>query len=54
MKKLLAAALVLCMMATMLAEPAMADGMKPGTYTGVAKGFFYGLTVEVTVSETKI
>ena len=54
MKKLLASALVLCMMATMLCVPAMADGMKPGTYTGVAKGFFDGLTVEVTVSETKI
>ncbi len=53
MKKLLALALVLCMMATLLAVPAMAE-MKPGTYTGVAKGFFDGLTVEVTVSETKI
>ena len=54
MKKLFALALVLCMMATMLTVPAMAEGMKPGTYTGVAKGFFDGLTVEVTVSETKI
>lgn len=54
MKKLLAFALSLCMLATMLAVPAMAEGMKPGTYTGVAKGMFDGLTVEVTVSETAI
>ena len=53
MKKLLAVALVLCMMATLLAVPAMAE-MKPGTYTGVAKGFFDGLTVEVTVSENNM
>ena len=54
MKKLLAFALSLCKLATMLAVPAMAEGMKPGTYTGVAKGMFDGLTVEVTVSETAI
>ena len=54
MKKLLALALVLCMMATMLAVPAMADGMKAGTYTATAKGMYDGLTVEVTVSETAI
>ncbi len=28
--------------------------MKPGTYTGVAKGMYDGVTVEVTVSETAI
>ena len=54
MKKLLAFALVLCMMATMLAVSAMAEGMKAGTYTATAKGMYDGLTVEVTVSETAI
>ncbi|MGN0774383.1 MAG: flavocytochrome c [Candidatus Ventricola sp.] len=54
MKKLLALALSLCMLATMFAAPAMAEGMKPGTYTATAKGMFDGLTVEVTVSETAI
>lgn len=54
MKKLLALALVLCMMATLLVAPAMADGMKAGTYTATAKGMYDGLKVAVTVSETKI
>ena len=54
MKKLLSLALVLCMMATMLAAPAMAEGMKAGVYTETAKGMYDGLTVEVTVSETAI
>lgn len=54
MKKLLVIAMCVCMLATMLAVPAMAEGMKPGTYTAAAKGMFDGLTVEVTVSETAI
>ncbi len=54
MKKLLALVLSLCMLATMFVAPAMAEGMKPGTYTATAKGMFEGLTVEVTVSETAI
>lgn len=54
MKKLLAIALVLCMMATLLVAPAMADGMKAGTYTATAKGMYDGLKVAVTVSEIKI
>ena len=54
MKKLLALALSLCMLATMFVAPAMAEGMKPGTYTATAKGMFDGLTVEVTVSENAI
>ena len=33
MKKLLALVLSLCMLATMFVAPAMAEGMKPGTYT---------------------
>ena len=54
MKKLLALVLSLCMLATMFVAPAMAEGMKPGTYTATAKGMFDGLTVEVTVSENAI
>ena len=54
MKKLLSLALVLCMMATMLSVPAMAESMKAGVYTATAKGMYDGLTVEVTVSETAI
>lgn len=52
MKKLLGCVLCLCMVAALFAAPAMAAGMKPGTYT--AKGMYNGLTVEVTVSEDAI
>lgn len=54
MKKMLAFALVLCMTATLLVAPAMADGMTAGTYTATAKGMYDGLTVAVTVTETAI
>ena len=54
MKKLLVCVLCLCMVATLFAAPAMAAGMKPGTYTATAKGMYDGLTVEVTVSEDAI
>ena len=50
MKKLLAAVLA----AAMLLMTASALAMTPGTYTGVAKGMFDGLTVEVTVTEDAI
>ena len=54
MKKLLVCVLCLCMVATLFAAPAMAAGMKPGTYTATAKGMYDGLTVQVTVSEDAI
>lgn len=54
MKKLLAFAISICLLATLLVVPAVAEGMKPGTYSATAKGMFDGLTVEVTVSETAI
>ncbi len=45
-------ALLLSVMMLMTAASALA--MTPGTYTGVAKGMFDGLTVEVTVTEDAI
>ncbi len=45
-------ALLLCAMLLLSASSAMA--MTAGTYTGVAKGMFDGLTVEVTVTEDAI
>ena len=53
MNKWLALALSVCLLTACFA-PAMAEGMKPGTYTAVAKGMFDGLTVDVTVTEDKI
>lgn len=52
--KWIALAISVCLMATMLFAPAVAEGMKPGTYTGTAKGMYDGLTVEVTVTEDAI
>jgi uncharacterized protein with FMN-binding domain len=49
MKKRIALLLVAMMLMT-----ASAMAMTPGTYTGVAKGMFDGLTVEVTVTENAI
>lgn len=53
MNKWLALGLSMCMLTSCFA-PAMAEGMKPGTYKAAAKGMFDGLTVEVTVTEDKI
>ena len=39
---------------TMLLTAVGALAMTPGTYTGVAKGMFDGLTVEVTVTEDEL
>lgn len=44
----------MCILATLLVAPAMTDGMKPSTYTGIAKAMLDGLTVDVMVSETAI
>lgn len=52
-QKWVAFAACVCMLATML-TPAMAEGMKPGTYAATAKGMYDGLTVEVTVTENAI
>ena len=52
-EKWVAFAACVCMLATML-TPAMAEGMKPGTYAATAKGMYDGLTVEVTVTENAI
>lgn len=54
MKRFLAVTLCMALMAALFMPCAMAEGMKPGTYTATAKGMFDGLTVEVTVSETAI
>lgn len=51
MKRLLAIFLCLTLM---LAVPAMAEGMKAGTYTETVKGMFDGLVVEVTLTDSAI
>ena len=38
----------------MLAAPAMAEGMKAGTYTETVKGMFDGLVVEVTLTDLSL
>lgn len=51
MKRILAIFLCLTLM---LAAPAMAEGMKAGTYTETVKGMFDGLVVEVTLTDSAI
>ena len=51
MKRILAIFLCLTLM---LAAPAMAEGMKAGTYTETVKGMFDGLVVEVTLTDCAI
>ena len=51
MKRILA--IFLCV-TLMLVVPAMAEGMKAGTYTETVKGMFDGLVVEVTLSDSAI
>ena len=46
--------IALLLSAVMLMTAVSALAMTPGTYTGVAKGMFDGLTVEVTVTEDAI
>ena len=51
MKRIMAIFLCLTLL---LAVPAMAEGMKAGTYTETVKGMFDGLVVEVTLSDSAI
>ena len=51
MKRIMAIFLCLTLM---LAAPAMAEGMKAGTYTETVKGMFDGLVVEVTLTDSAI
>lgn len=51
MKRIMAIFLCLTLL---LAVPAMAEGMKAGTYTETVKGMFVGLVVEVTLSDGAI
>ena len=53
-KKWIASLASVCLLASSCFTAAMAEGMKPGTYTEVARGMYDGLTVDVTVSESKI
>ena len=52
-KKWIASVASLCLLASSFTT-VMAEGMKPGTYTEVARGMYDCLTVDVTVSESKI
>ena len=52
-KKWIASLACVCLLASSFTA-AVAEGMKPGTYTEVARGMYDGLTVDVTVSESKI
>ena len=52
-KKWIASLACVCLLASSFTT-VMAEGMKPGTYTEVARGMYDGLTVDVTVSESKI
>ena len=52
-RKLVSLTLAVVMLLSLLMV-SNAEGMKPGTYTKVVKGFFDGLKVEVIVSEDKI
>ena len=54
MKKLISLVLTLCLLATMLVVPAMADGFNAGTYTAAAKGMNGDVTVEVVFEADKI
>ena len=53
-KKWIASLASVCLLASSCFTAAMAEGMKPGTYTEVTRGMYDGLTVDVTVSEDKI
>ena len=52
-KKWIASVASLCLLASSFTT-VMAEGMKPGTYTEVTRGMYDGLTVDVTLSESKI
>lgn len=54
MKKLVSLVLSVCLLATMLAVPAMAATFTAGTYTATAKGNNGDVTVEVTFEADKI
>ncbi len=54
MKKLISLVLALCLLATVLAVPAMAAGFTAGTYTASAKGMNGDVTVEVVFEADKI
>ena len=50
-KKWIASLACVCLLASSFTA-AVAEGMKPGTYTEVTRGMYDGLTVDVTVSES--
>ncbi len=52
-KKWIASLACVCLLASSFTT-VMAEGMKPGTYTEVTRGMYDGLTVDVTLSESKI
>ena len=52
-KKWIASLASVCLLASSCFTAAMAEGMKPGTYTEVTRGMYDGLTVDVTVSEDR-
>lgn len=54
MKKLISLVLSLCLLATMLVVPAMAETFTAGTYTATVKGNNGDLTVEVVLEADKI
>lgn len=54
MKKTLSILLSLCLLVTLCAPMALADGMKAGTYTQTVKGMYDGMVVDVTLSEDAI
>ena len=52
-KKWIASVASICLLASSFTT-VMAEGMKPGTYTEVTRGMYDGLTVDVTLYESKI